>query len=62
LRGGNDGVNFHDAAIKAASTRPTCSPYVDDLTAVIDMDAIRSAVKIGVDPLGGAALPSGRTS
>jgi phosphoglucomutase len=30
---------------------------VDDLTAVIDMDAIHSArVKIGVDPLGGAAL------
>jgi phosphoglucomutase len=32
-------------------------PYIDYLTAVIDMDAIRSArVKIGVDPLGGAAL------
>ena len=32
-------------------------PYVDDLTAVIDMDAIRAQrVKIGVDPLGGAAL------
>jgi phosphoglucomutase len=33
-------------------------PYVKDLANVIDMDAIRSArVKIGVDPLGGAALP-----
>src|SRR6185436_11599457 len=32
-------------------------PYVDDLTAVIDLEPIRSArVKIGVDPLGGAAL------
>jgi len=31
-------------------------PYVDDLTAVIDLDPIRSArIKIGVDPLGGAA-------
>jgi len=33
-------------------------PYVEDLPAVIDMEAIRAArVKIGVDPLGGAALP-----
>ena len=32
-------------------------PYVDDLTAVIDVEAIRAqGVKIGVDPLGGAAL------
>jgi phosphoglucomutase len=61
LRGGNDGVKriSYDAAIKAASTHEAdlLGPYVDDLTAVIDMDAIRSAaVKIGVDPLGGAAL------
>jgi len=34
------------------------SPYVEDLPAAIDIDAIRSAgVRIGVDPLGGAALP-----
>ena len=32
-------------------------PYVDDLRNVIDMDAIRAAgLKLGVDPLGGAAL------
>lgn len=33
------------------------TPYVDDLGAVIDMDAIRnSTIRIGIDPLGGAAL------
>jgi phosphoglucomutase len=33
-------------------------PYVDDLRNVIDMDAIRAAgLKLGVDPLGGAAAP-----
>src|SRR5882672_1085920 len=33
-------------------------PYVNDLRNVIDMAAIRSAgLKLGVDPLGGAALP-----
>lgn len=33
------------------------SPYVADLENVVDMDAIRSAgVKIGIDPLGGAAV------
>ena len=33
------------------------SPYVADLANVIDMEAIRSAgVKIGIDPLGGAAV------
>ena len=33
-------------------------PYVEDLRNVIDMDAIRSAgLKLGVDPLGGAAEP-----
>jgi phosphoglucomutase len=32
-------------------------PYVADLTNVVDMDAIRdSGVKIGIDPLGGAAV------
>ena len=47
------------AALKAATTRENdlLNPYVDALTEVIDMEAIRSArVKIGVDPLGGAAL------
>ena len=33
-------------------------PYVNDLRHVVDMDAIRAAdVKLGVDPLGGAATP-----
>ena len=32
-------------------------PYVDDLTSVVDMEAIRRAgVRIGVDPLGGAGI------
>jgi phosphoglucomutase len=34
------------------------SPYVNDLSAAIDLAAIRDAkVRIGVDPLGGASLP-----
>ena len=33
-------------------------PYVNDLRNVIDMDVIRAAsLKLGVDPLGGAAAP-----
>lgn len=33
-------------------------PYVEDLGAVVDMQAIKEAgVRIGVDPLGGASLP-----
>ena len=33
-------------------------PYVNDLRNVVDMEAIRAAgLKLGVDPLGGAALP-----
>jgi len=33
------------------------TPYVADLANVVDMEAIRSAgVKIGIDPLGGAAV------
>ena len=48
-----------ETAMKAGTTRQTdyIRPYVDDLKSVIDMDAIRAAkVKIGVDPLGGAAI------
>lgn len=61
LRDGCRGVKriYYGAALKAATTRQEdlVSPYVDDLTAVIDMEAIRAQqVKIGVDPLGGAAL------
>jgi phosphoglucomutase len=33
------------------------TPYVDDLANVVDLDAVRSAgVRIGIDPLGGAAV------
>ena len=61
LRAGNRGVKRlgYDAAVKAATTHQEdlLSPYVDNLTAVIDMAAIGAQrVKIGVDPLGGAAL------
>jgi phosphoglucomutase len=47
-------------AIKASSTHQTdfVRPYVDDLRRIIDMEAIRAAgLTLGVDPLGGAALP-----
>jgi phosphoglucomutase len=49
----------YDAALKASTThqQDLVTPYVDDLSKVIDMETIRSQrVKIGVDPLGGAAL------
>ena len=48
------------AAIKADTTHQEdfVLPYVEDLRNVIDMDAIRGAgLKLGVDPLGGAAEP-----
>ena len=47
-------------AIEAATTREEdlVLPYVKDLANVIDMEAIREAgLRLGVDPLGGAALP-----
>jgi len=49
----------YESALQAATThqRDLIGPYVDDLTSVIDLEPIRAAgVKIGVDPLGGAAL------
>ena len=60
LRGGNKGVERigFDAALKTSTTHSEdfVTAYVDDLANVIDLEAIRSAgVKIGVDPLGGAA-------
>jgi phosphoglucomutase len=48
------------AAIKTNTTHQEdfVLPYVEDLKNVIDMDVIRSAgLKLGVDPLGGAAEP-----
>ena len=61
LQSGNAGVKRMPfaAAIKAASTHAQdfVLPYVNDLRNVIDMDAIRAAgLKLGVDPLGGAAV------
>jgi phosphoglucomutase len=61
LRGGNAGVKRvpFATAVKAATTyeEDFVRPYVDDLRNVIDMDAIRAAgLKLGVDPLGGAAV------
>ena len=61
LRGGNKGVQRidYDAALKASTTHSEdfVTAYVEDLANVIDLEAIRSAgVKIGVDPLGGAAV------
>jgi phosphoglucomutase len=61
LREGNHAVKriSYDSALKSPTTheQDLVSPYVNDLTAVIDMDPIRSTrVRIGVDPLGGAAV------
>jgi len=60
LKGGNAGVTRvpFASAIKAGTTHQEdfILPYVNDLKNVIDMDAIRTAgLKLGVDPLGGAA-------
>ncbi|HEY5429964.1 MAG TPA: phosphoglucomutase (alpha-D-glucose-1,6-bisphosphate-dependent) [Solirubrobacteraceae bacterium] len=47
-------VAFASASV---NRRDYVSAYVDDLAAVIDLDAIRSSgLRLGVDPLGGAAL------
>lgn len=49
-------VSF-DEAHKAAGRYDFLGRYVDDLPSVIDMDTIRAAgVRIGADPLGGAAV------
>ena len=62
LRKGNREVKrvAYSSAIKANTThqRDFVLPYVNDLRNVADMDAIRNAkLKLGVDPLGGAARP-----
>ncbi|MBV8142336.1 MAG: alpha-D-glucose phosphate-specific phosphoglucomutase [Verrucomicrobia bacterium] len=61
LRDGNKGVPRigFEAALKTSTTHAQdyVTAYVEDLHQVIDLDAIRtSGVKIGVDPLGGAAV------
>jgi phosphoglucomutase len=62
LRAGNAGVKRvpFAKAMQAASTHQEdfVLPYVRDLKNVVDIDAIRAArLKLGVDPLGGAARP-----
>jgi phosphoglucomutase len=60
LRAGNAEVRRipFAQAIRADTTREVdfTQPYVEDLRSVVDLEAIRSAgLKLGVDPLGGAA-------
>ncbi len=62
LRGNNSGVKriSFKSALKATTTHEIdfVMPYVEDLKNVVDMEAIRNTnLKLGVDPLGGAALP-----
>jgi len=62
LRTGNAGVKRvpFNKALRAATTHQEdfVLPYVRDLKNVVDIDAIRGArLKLGVDPLGGAARP-----
>ena len=62
LRAGNAGVKrvAYDKAIRSLYTHQVdlMLPYVHDLKNVVDIDAIRGAgLKLGVDPLGGAARP-----
>jgi phosphoglucomutase len=62
LKAGNKGVKRvpFAAALKAATTHEIdfVMPYVNDLGNVVNLDAVRDArLKLGVDPLGGAALP-----
>ena len=61
LRAGNSEVKriSFPEALRAGTTHEVdfVKPYVDDLASVIDMDVLRAAgLKLGVDPLGGAAV------
>jgi phosphoglucomutase len=62
LRGENAGVKrlAYNRAVGASTTHQEdlMLPYVRDLKNVVDMEAIRDAkLRLGVDPLGGAARP-----
>jgi phosphoglucomutase len=62
LRAENVGVKRvpFNKAVAASTThhKDLILPYVSDLKNVVDMEAIRGAkLRLGVDPLGGAALP-----
>ena len=51
-------VSYEGAASEHVRGHDYVGAYVDELGAVIDMDAIREAgVSLGVDPLGGASVP-----
>jgi phosphoglucomutase len=61
LKNGNQQVKrlSYDAALQASNIhrQDLLTPYVDDLIEVVDTEAISAGlVKIGVDPLGGAAV------
>jgi phosphoglucomutase len=61
LRGGNSGVKRvpYEQALRASTThqRDYVLDYVRDLANVVDIEAIKAAgIRIGVDPLGGAAV------
>jgi phosphoglucomutase len=52
-----EGIDGVPRAPSDATERDYVSAYVDDLPAVVDLDAIRGAgLRLGVDPLGGASL------
>ena len=61
LRSGNKEIKrqSYESALKASTTvqEDYIAGYVQDLSAVLDLDAVRSAgLKVGVDPLGGASV------
>lgn len=59
LAGGGVKRVSYEHALRASTTHPTdfLRPYIDDLPNVINIDAIaRSGLRIGIDPLGGAAV------
>jgi phosphoglucomutase len=61
LRGGNTGVQrvTYEQAVRSSTThqRDYVHDYVRDLASVVDIEAIKAAgIRIGVDPLGGAAV------
>ena len=61
LEAGLNGVKRipHEQALRAATThrRDYLSPYIADLSNVVDMEVIRdSKLRLGVDPLGGAGV------
>src|SRR3954447_22974947 len=57
LEAGLEGVQRVAYEAAEVQRRDYVSAYVDDLDAVIDLDAIRgSGLRLGVDPLGGASL------